>query len=147
MALEAELVVPVLIKALHDPDREVRYNAAFGLAALALLGGDAKVAVPPLIETLKDGYATARSAAAMALGHIHAEPRLVVPALVESLRDPETVVRARAADALGAFGADGKPAVATLVELLREGNQDTTSAASNALKKINPQAAAKAGVP
>src|SRR5260370_39701474 len=81
MALEPERVNPVLIRALHDPDREVRYNAAFGLSALAFMGGDAKAAVPALMETLKDSYPTARAAAAMALGHIHAEPELVVPAL------------------------------------------------------------------
>ena len=146
MALEPEVVDPVLIKSLHDPDREVRYNAAFGLSALAFMGGDAKVAVPALVETLKDTYGTARAAAAMALGHIHAEPRLAVPTLIESLHDPDVFVRTHAAASLGEFGTNAKPAVDPLVELLSETNQDARNAVSKALRAIDPEAAARAGV-
>jgi len=135
LALESKLVVPVLIKGLHDPDREVRFNAAFGLEALAFMGGDAKPAVPG-----------ARASAATALGHIHSEPGVVVPALMEMLRDSDVQLHAFAATALGEFGNNGKPAVAPLIELLSEGNQDARKAATNALKAIDPEAAAKAGV-
>jgi HEAT repeat protein len=146
MALEPQLVDPVLIQSLHDVDHEVRYNAAFGLGAMAFMGGDAKAAIPALVETLRDSYHTARAAAAMALGHIHSEPALVVPALIESLRDPDVFVRAQAATALGEFGTNAKPAAAVLIELLHEQNQDATNAASKAIKQIDPEAAARAGV-
>lgn len=146
MALESKLVVPVLIKGLHDPDREVRFNAAFGLEALAFMGGDAKPAIPALVETLKDRHVSARAAAATALGHIHSEPDVVVPVLVEMLRDSDAQLHAFAATALGEFGNNGKPAVAPLIELLSEGNQDARKAATNALKQIDPEAAAQAGV-
>jgi HEAT repeat protein len=146
MALEPEMVDPVLIKALHDPDRDVRYNAAFGLGSFAFMGGDAKAAVPALIESLQDSYMGARCGAAQALGHIHSEPGTVVPALMKSLRDPDANVRAHAAAALGEFGTNGKPAVATLVELLGETNQEARGAASKSLKAIDPAAAARAGV-
>jgi len=146
LALESKLVVPVLIKGLHDPDREVRFNAAFGLEALAFMGGDAKPAIPALVETLKDSHPSARASAATALGHIHSEPGVVVPALMEMLRDSDVQLHAFAATALGEFGNNGKPAVAPLIELLSEGNQDARKAATNALKAIDPEAAAKAGV-
>ena len=146
MALESETVVPVLIKGLHDPDREVRFNAAFGLEALAFMGGDAKPAIPALVETLKDSHPSARASAATALGHIHSEPALVIPALIEMLRDPDVQQHANAATALGEFGNDGKPAVAPLIELLSQGNQDARKAATTALKAIDPVAAARAGV-
>ena len=146
MALEPEMVDPVLIRALRDPDREVRYNAAFGLSALAFMGGDAKPAVPALVEALQDSYVSARCGAAQALGHIHSEPGTVVPALMESLRDPDANVRAFAAAALRDFGTNGKPAVAPLVELLGDTNQQARGAAAKSLKAIDPEAAAQAGV-
>jgi len=39
MALEPEKVDPVLVRGLRDPDREVRYQAAYGLASFAFMGG------------------------------------------------------------------------------------------------------------
>ena len=146
MALEPQLVNPVLTQSLHDPDREVRYNAAFGLSAMAFMGGDAKAAIPALVETLRDSYPTARAASAMALGHIHSEPGLVVPALTEALRDREVFVRVQAASALGEFGTNAKPAAAALLEVLQEQNQDATNAALKAIKQIDPEAAIRPGV-
>jgi len=146
MGLESESVDPVLINALHDPDREVRQSAAFGLSTLSFMGGNARPAIPALIETLKDNYLPARCAAAMALRQIHAEPELVVPALVESLRDRDFQVRAHAANALEAFGTNSRPAVPALIELFNQGNEDARSAASKALRVIDLEAATKAGV-
>jgi len=48
---EPELVVPVLIKSLHDPDPSIRANAAVGLGAF---GPAAKQSVRALVEKLKD---------------------------------------------------------------------------------------------
>jgi len=146
MALEPELVDPVLIRGLHDPDRDVRSQAAYGLSSLAFMGGDAKPAVPALIEALQDSDPGVRGGAALALGHIHSETSTVVPALIKSLHDGEVFVRAQAAAALGKFGTYGKPAVGPLVELLGETTQDARNAVSKALRAIDPEAAAKAGV-
>lgn len=140
LALEPALVVPVLTHALHDVDREVRYNAAFGLGGIAFMGGDARPAVPVLVETLKDDYGTARAAAAMALGHIHAEPSLVVPALSGALRDSSEFVRAQAAGALAEFGTNARPAAETLTSLLTDPNAAAREAATNALRRISPAA-------
>jgi len=145
MAPEPELV-EVLIGGLHDPDRDVRYQAAYGLSSLAFMGGDAKSAVPALIEALQDSYPGVRGGAALALGHIHSETGTVVPALIRSLRDREVFVRAQAAAALGEFGTYGRPAVGPLVELLGETNQDARNAVSKALRAIDAEAATKAGV-
>ena len=140
MALETAVVIPVLLKALQDPDREVRYNAAFGLSALAFMGGDAKAAVPALVDALKDSYGTARAAAALALGHIHSQSDLVIPALVESLRDQQVFVRSQAAAALGEFGTNAKSAFPSLVELTHDENQDVRNAAITALRAIERDA-------
>jgi HEAT repeat protein len=146
MAFESEIVVPVLITSLHDPDREVRYQAAFGLSSFAFMGGDAKAAVPALMEALQDSYMGARCGAAQALGHIHSEPGTVVPALIKSLRDPDAFVRAHVAAALGEFGTNGKPAFGSLAELLHDDNLNARNAAFTALRSIDSEAAARAGV-
>jgi len=88
----------------------------------------------------------ARASAATALGHIHSEPDVVVPALIEMLGDSDAQLHAVAARALGEFGNHGKAEVAPLIALLGEGNQDARKAATNALKSIDPEAAANAGV-
>jgi HEAT repeat protein len=65
---------------------------------------------------------------------------------VKSLHDPDTSVRTYAAAALGEFGTNGKSAVGPLVEMLSETNQDARNAVTKALKAIDPEAAARAGV-
>jgi HEAT repeat protein len=146
MAIESDLVDPVLIRGLHDPVRQVRYDAAFGLSSLSFMGGNAKPAVPALLDALQDTDLGVRCGAAQALGHIHTEPGIVVAALIKSLQDPDAGVRAHAAAALGEFGTNGKPAVTALVELIGETNQDVSNAATKALNKIDPEATARAGV-
>jgi len=146
IALQPGLVAPVLIRALGDTDREVRYQAAFGLSSFAFMGGDARPAVPALIETLQDSDAGTRCGAAQALGHIHSEPGMVVPVLIKSLHDRDPNVRTHAAAALGEFGSNAKPALISLIEELSDKGQNARSAATNALKRIDPAAAAKAGV-
>jgi HEAT repeat protein len=64
------LAVPVLIKALRDPDASVRGAAACSLEAF---GAEAKGAVPALLELLKDEDEYARGAAAEASGQIDPE--------------------------------------------------------------------------
>lgn len=59
-----ELTVPVLARALNDPDEGVRVVAASGLAAF---GYDAKSAVPELIKALADPFPEVRDNAASAL--------------------------------------------------------------------------------
>jgi len=62
------LTVPILTRALHDPDESVREVAASSLAAF---GNDAKSAVPELIKTLADPDSDVRNEAASTLQKIH----------------------------------------------------------------------------
>src|SRR5689334_9265523 len=75
--------VQALIKALKDPDPEVRARAADDLG---MLGPDAETAVPALVQALKDPHESVRHSAAWAL------PRLgpkAIPPLVEALGDKD----------------------------------------------------------
>ena len=120
----------------------------FAIDELVSLGPPAKEAVPSLMEwaTNTDWYV--RYHAIRALGKMRAEPERVVPVLINALGDPSANVHICAVQALQNFGPNAKPAVATLVEWLHDPAHDASARdyATNALKAIDPEAAAKAGV-
>jgi HEAT repeat protein len=79
----------------------------------------------------------------MALGDIHAEPHRVIPVLTNALHDTNSDVRYCAVTALEQFGQDAELAV---VKLLNDPDYNVRDNATNALRKIDPKAAAKAGI-
>lgn len=80
---------------LRDSSPKVREKAALAL------GHFGPKAVPILTQTLQDGDANVRWAAAHALGEIGAAAKDAVPALVRALEDPEAMVRGSVEYALG----------------------------------------------
>ena len=142
---QPQAVVPVLIEALRDPAMAVQSQA---LLALGRYGTEAKAAVPALLEVLKtDPDPDKRQWAAWALGQIHHEPQEVVPALVTALHDPYVAVGIKSVCALGDFGPEAKTSVPAVLEFLRSlDDAFCKSLTTNALKAIDPEAAAKAGV-
>jgi HEAT repeat protein len=110
---------------------------------LGKFGPAAKAAVPVLLQILKGHDAATRSTAATVLGEIKSDPDVVIPALIGCLGDAD--LEAEAADALGDFGPLAKAAVPKLLPLLH-GDKEARHAANHALRKIDPIAAAKAGV-
>jgi HEAT repeat protein len=67
--------------------------------------------------------------------------------LTNALHDPSSYVQNAAVQQLGMFGRDAKLAVPALVEFLNASHDDVNKFnATNALKAIDPEAAAKAGV-
>lgn len=114
---------------------------------LGQIGPPAKVAIPALLQVVKGDDATVRAKAAEALGQIHSDSRIVVPALISLLNDPNSNVRTSAAEALAGWGQESRPAVPRLIQLLDDrSDRDLMVAVREALKKIDPEAAAKAGV-
>jgi HEAT repeat protein len=63
-----------------------------------------------------------------------------------ALHDPRPDVRFNAVRALVQFGPKAKLAVPALVELLNDPNAGVRGSATDSLKAIDPEAAAKAGV-
>jgi HEAT repeat protein len=143
----AKPAVPALIALLSDKDQDTRYVAVF---ALGNLGPAAREALPGLIECLKDPDYNLRGLVAKSLGEIHQEPERVVPLLTDMLKryrvDRQWVPPELVIGSLGQFGAQAKPAVPILVGLLSDPDPYFRSAATNALRKIDPEAAAMAGV-
>jgi hypothetical protein len=113
-------------------------------AALGYIGPAAEKSIPVLLRCATNANPMVRGNAVYALGQIQREPDLVVPILLKSLNDPDPGVRGDAAFSVGAFGA--RQAIPTLLELLDDHLEWTREQAAEALKKIDPVAAAKAGV-
>jgi hypothetical protein len=131
----------VLIEALKEADAELRQAAAL---ALRPLGPDSRAALPALGRALKHKDARIRAGAAAALYRMAPQAAAAVPALVEALQDKDGRVLRRTAAALGRIGPDARAAVPALLEALKD--PDLRSAASKALKSIDPNAAKKAGI-
>jgi len=114
--------------------------------------------LPPLIEALRNDRAWMRQRAAAVLQRIGAAARAAVPALIDVLKDPDVEARIRAADALGGIGPEARAAVPALIDALQDegaivsgGGWDrytetVKGTAAWALKRIDPEAAARAGV-
>jgi len=153
----------------HDPYAEVWSLAAMGPESIGLLTNmftnqnkwarqrtadafymtdyDAEPAVPALLQALDDADPSVRSQAAQALGHVHKQLAVVLPALLKSLKDPEADVRLGTASALGLLGPDAESAFPALLEVWRnDPDRSVGPFAADSLKKIDPEAAAKAGV-
>lgn len=148
LGVEAKRSVPALIALLNDKNLEVRYTAVFVLRSLGPVAGDA---LPSLIKCLKDPEFTVQSDAILGLGEIHQDPERVIPILVKLLDAPQNpqhavIIRAVAIWSLRQFGAQAKPAVPSLLKLLNDSHASIRSDVTNALKAIDPEAAAKAGV-
>jgi hypothetical protein len=105
--------------------------------------------LPPVIQRhlAKDaGNPVARHNATIYLGNRH--EKQAIPALVRAVKeDGVASVRATAAWSLGTLATkEDKTAVAALTEALKDKYAFVCQAATNALLKIDPEAAAKAGV-
>jgi HEAT repeat protein len=139
-----------LIKMLNRlPGVQIQYEQAevrraYAVGCLGDLGPAAKSALPDLIKALKGKDAAVRGAAISSLGKIRSEPEKVIPLLIPYLGDDNLDVTA--ANALAEFGSLAKPAVPKLLPLLQAKDRDDRAAAKAALKKIDPLAAAKAGI-
>ncbi len=114
----------------------------------------AREAVPALVQTMKEGlkdpdaHVDRRPFVAEVLGWMGPEARAAVPALIEGLgRDKDTIFREACIRALEGIGPAAKDAVPALRQALQDDNPGVRSLARSALKKIDPAAAAKAGVP
>jgi HEAT repeat protein len=134
--------VAVLLEALRQEDVTVRVHA---LRVLAHIGPEAKAAVPGLVEVLRDEQARVRLGAAAALESIGPAAGAAVPALVHRLaHDANPAVRARVLVVLQALGPEATPG---LLEALQDQDPHVRQRAGEALKQVNPETAAQAGVP
>jgi HEAT repeat protein len=135
----ASAQVPSLSDTLaNDPFLSVRQAAA---SALGGIGPEARLTTPALFRATKDKDFGVRNNAFWALSRILPDPQLTIPVLIAGLDDPFRVARENAAIALGRYGQQAKAAVLAPLRTLA-----TNGVAGFALKQIDPEAAARAGV-
>jgi hypothetical protein len=107
----ATSITAAMVQALQDTDRQVREQAAIGLAFTP--GSDV---IDPLLGALRDPDAQVREKAAIGLA-FRRDPKIVAP-LLTAIEDTDAQVREKAAIALGATG-DAR-AVAALTKAAKD---------------------------
>ncbi|MEG4534169.1 HEAT repeat domain-containing protein [Microcoleus sp. D2_18a_D3] len=125
-----ENIVPLLIKALGDEDREIRYQAAYvlknkggedALAALAKLWKDENSSVRNIVYITFKGQ----------------ERKDLISELTESLLSEDSALRKKAAETLGRLGTESKTAIEALFKVaFAEREFLVRNSASNALIQI-----------
>ena len=138
--------VPALLE-IYNEHRNGPWGQSDGIAEIfASMGPAAAEAVPQLSQDTANANLFIRFRAVRALRQIHARPGLAVPALTRALLDQDYGVRTDAALSLGEFGTDATSAVPELIKALGDPSSVVRDQAASALKKIDPEAAAQAGV-
>ena len=143
---DASNAVPALIAIYERKLSDMSQEAA--AYALGFIGPGAKAALPVLLRAAANTNANAdvRVATLRTLDQLDAEPKLVVPVLTRCLKESEPSVRECAGQVLMGFHSDAEAAVPALVDLLKDPDRDVRQMAEEALKAIDPETAAKAGI-
>ncbi len=152
MGAAASNAVPAIIPLLSSSDAGrhpsqrvyVRANAAM---ALGSIGPAASSAIPALTNLIAVGDGYARVAAAVALWHITSNENLSLPVIMNELPTFNKNSKQMPIDALKEMGPRAKAAFPLLVSELPSAIDDfQRGIITNALKAIDPDAAAKAGI-
>jgi HEAT repeat protein len=138
--IDQEAAFPGLREGLKDEDRFVRMNIVLVLGHYQ----NARLALPALAQALQDKDVDVRTTAAHSLWRFRSEEAARI--LTSGLQDPERKVRQHAAAYLAEFGPLAKDAVPGLLQAVKDNDRFVRQQAANALKRIDPEAAAKAGV-
>ena len=142
---KAQSAVPALIEIANQNISPPSRNDA--ICALGMVGPSAKAALPSLLQWTTNADWKGRLYAIRSLYEIGAEPDRVMPVLISALHDPNQMVQSQAVLTLGEWGPNARIAVPALVDCLNASNGfPVRSEVIDALKKIDPEAVAKAGV-
>jgi HEAT repeat protein len=110
--------VPMLADVLKfDKSAEVRSGA---IVLLGRLGKNARPALTPLTEAIKDPEMKVRVAAVETLGKMGPEAKNAIPAVMPLLKDGDKGLRQAAVYTLGRLGPDAKEAIPQLIPLLEK---------------------------
>ena len=133
--------VPALVRALNDPDVQMRRNA--DLVMIFLAGGygektkvDIREALPALIKATADSDTHVRSWAALAISEIGPDAKEAVPILIKLLKDSDEGSRNNSCIALGRIGPVAKDALPALQKALNDPSKDVRRFAHHAIEEI-----------
>lgn len=143
------IAIPLLRDVIEKEAHELSFIASGMYSGLEKYGA---VAIPTCLELLKSKNLAAHPGAAFCLSKIGRGTDEVVPALREALKQKHYATRREAVSALGNLGPEAVVAVPDLIELINKNAEDARDselqkAAHEALKKLDPKAAAKVREP
>lgn len=130
LGTNAAPAVPDLIRAMHDPEPQVKVDTA------SALGETGAPAVLPLIPLLKNPDPSVRHLTAYALGQIGQPALAAVPALVQCVGEKNEAIRSSSLYSLSRIGAIAGPAV---LKLVKENRGETRRNAAKALVAVHPR--------
>jgi hypothetical protein len=137
--------VPALVRALRDPDPEMRRNVAVAIDVVGggwwqFPDGDSKVdlrpALPSLLAALRDSDPGVRAWAAQDISDIGAAAGAAVPGLRALLRSPDAQSRGSACNALGGIGVAARDALPDLRRALHDPSPEVRQAARDAIASV-----------
>jgi HEAT repeat protein len=138
--------VPALVRALRDPDPEMRRNV---VVAMDVVGGgwwqfpdgdsklDLRPALPALLMALRDSDQGVRAWAAQDISDIGAAAVTAVPSLRAMLRSPDPQSRGSACNALGGIGFAARGSLPDLQRALDDPSPEVRQAARDAIVSID----------
>ncbi len=133
-----------------EPLKDVsnRTNWLFATFVVRSLGSRAAPAVPWLIADLQQNDEQIQGHVFEALGEIHAHPEQCIPALLPFLRSTNNSIRLRSLETISVFGGSAAPWAPSseIVRCLADPDAKIRRAATNTLRRVAPDAAAKAGL-
>ncbi|HEY6948958.1 MAG TPA: HEAT repeat domain-containing protein [Gemmatimonadales bacterium] len=123
----------------------LRTTAAWGQADSTIPKGGPAIPMSQMIADLKSDAPYTRNGAAYELAHLGPKAAPAVPALIQALQDPAASVRYPVTIALREIGPAAEAAVPALAKVAEEDlNDEVAASALQALRVIDPAAAAKA---
>ncbi len=134
--------VPLLLEALKTFPDERRVEPTSAIVEMEL---GAEEILPLLFESLKIDSPALQRLVTESLKKTE-DPAKVLPALTLLLDDPNSRIRANAAETLGAYGPVAKSVLPKLILLASAADSYERYIVGNALRQIDPGAAAEAGV-
>jgi HEAT repeat protein/S1-C subfamily serine protease len=137
--LQAQKVLPTLVKHLTDPDEYTRARIA---QSLEQIGGLTAADLAAVMQALKDPSVAVRKACVGAIGKMGPEGGPAAKPLGELLSDPELEIRRVAALALGEIGVPAKEAVPALAKALKDKDTEVRMQAAKALAKMRSESVA-----
>jgi hypothetical protein len=144
MAL-ADFMATLPLLDVHWVQSEGRRNVA--VHPLALFGTNAAAAIPVLMEYVRNTDETLCASGAEVPPVIGADPERLVSLLIERLKDEAGNGRPYRVSALGSFGPRARATVPHRIPLLQDrSSKEIVRAVPEALKVMDPEAAARAGV-
>lgn len=117
----------------NDDDDDVRWQAA---GVLAKIDSEGKLAVPVLVQAMRDRNDLVRRFAATAIGEIGSKASEAIPVLVQATKDQDPLVRIAAAKAIWRVDKNIKSALPTLVHALKGNSGMARMSAADAVAQI-----------